>query len=120
MGPLDSETGKTAVAEVSPAEARMLVLTRNAVLLDVREPNEWDAGHAPDARHVPLGFLHAEQVPADRVVVAVCRSGNRSGKAALALARTGVDVRNMSGGMKAWQSAGLPVVRDGGGAGSVA
>jgi rhodanese-related sulfurtransferase len=89
------------------------------VLLDVREPEEWAAGHAPGALHVPLGELDADRIGRGEVV-AVCRSGNRSGRAAVALERAGVPVRNMTGGMQAWAEAGLPVVTADGGAGTVA
>ena len=75
-----------------------------ALLLDVREADEWDAGHAPAATHLPL---------------AVCRSGNRSGRATEALVAAGYDVVNMAGGMKEWAAAGLPVVTDGGTPGTV-
>jgi len=85
------------------------------LLLDVREDDEWAAGHAPDALHLPLSALDPAAVPTDRHVVAVCRSGNRSGQAAIALAAAGVDVVNMTGGMKAWDDAGLPM-RSGDGA----
>jgi rhodanese-related sulfurtransferase len=105
---------------IGPAEVTRLINSNDAVLLDVREPREWDAGHAPGAQPLPLGSLHPDHVPAGRIVVAVCRSGNRSRTAADALARAGLEVRNMAGGMQAWQSAGLPVVRDGGGPGTVA
>lgn len=89
------------------------------VLLDVREPNEWAAGHAPGARHISLGDLDPSALDAGVAVIAICRSGNRSGKAADALAAAGFRVRNMSGGMNAWQQQGLPVVRDDGSAGTI-
>ena len=90
------------------------------LLLDVREDDEWEAGHAPAAQHMPLGSLDPGAVPTDRPVVAVCRSGNRSGKAAVLLAAAGVDVVNMTGGMTAWNAAGLPVVDAQGRPGQVA
>lgn len=89
------------------------------VLLDVREPGEWAAGHAPGALHVPLGDLDSDRIAGDEVVT-VCRSGARSARAAAALAQAGVQVRNMVGGMQAWAEAGLPVVAPDGGAGTVA
>ena len=86
---------------------------RGAVLVDVREDDEWIAGHSPDAVHVPLGGVgEAVSRFAGQQVLTVCRSGTRSGRAADALAAAGVDVRNVSGGMSAWVSAGLSVVRD--------
>ena len=82
----------------------------DVVFLDVREQLEWDAGHIEGAVHVPMGQLRdrLDEVPADRAVVAVCRSGNRSGVVTQALRGVGYDVVNMAGGMQAWAAAGLP------------
>lgn len=106
-------------ADVDVTEAHRLVQD-GAVLLDVREPGEWAAGHAPQAVHMPLGSLDPSALPSDRAVVAVCRSGGRSAQATEALLAAGLDVRNLSGGMTAWSSAGMPVVRDDGQPGTVA
>ncbi len=93
---------------------------RDAVLVDVREDDEWTAGHAPDAVHVPLGGLgEAVSRFAGHQVLTVCRRGARSGRAAATLAAAGVDAHNVSGGMSAWASAGLPIVRDDGSPGRV-
>lgn len=105
--------------DVDTHEAERLAADGAVLLLDVREPEEWDAGHAPGAVHVPLGDLDPATVPTDRPVVAVCRSGNRSGKAAAALGAAGLQVHNMAGGMNAWAAAGQPVVRDDGTSGTV-
>jgi rhodanese-related sulfurtransferase len=75
---------------------------RGQVLLDVREDDEWNSGHAPDAVHRPLGLLSPTSVPNDRPIIAVCRSGQRSGRATQALTAAGYDVRNLDGGMHAW------------------
>lgn len=109
-----------AATDVDPAEAARRVERGDVLLLDVREPDEWSAGHAPDAVHVPLGQLDPGRLPQGRPVVAVCRSGNRSGKAALQLRAAGVEVHNLTGGMKAWAAAGLPVTTDDGRSGTVA
>jgi rhodanese-related sulfurtransferase len=91
------------------------------VLLDVREPDEWAAGHAPGAIHVPLSEVGTSAVRfAGQEVLTVCRSGGRSAKAAEALARAGVAVRNVAGGMTAWAAGGLPVQADSGAPGTVA
>jgi rhodanese-related sulfurtransferase len=91
------------------------------VLVDVREGDEWAAGHAPGAVHVPLGEVSNAASRFDgQQVLTVCRSGGRSAKAAEILEGVGVDVRNVAGGMPAWAEAGLPVVRDGGAVGAVA
>lgn len=105
---------------VTPAEATTL-LERGAILLDVREDHEWRAGHAPKARHIPLGRLATGQreLPAGRPIVTVCRSGGRSARAAGLLASSGREVANLRGGMSAWAASGLPVVAKGGAPGRV-
>ena len=110
----------TPVSDVDPAKAARLADTGQVLLLDVREHGEWDSGHAPQATHAPLGDLDPAAVPQDRPVIAVCRSGNRSGHAAQALSAAGVDVRNLAGGMTAWAAQGLPVVRADGAPGEIA
>src|SRR5438034_5169686 len=72
-----------------------------ALLVDVREADEWRAGHATGARHVPLGTLpqHLSELPRDRDLLLICRSGNRSGAACGMLARHGFDrAFNVTGG----------------------
>jgi rhodanese-related sulfurtransferase len=90
-------------------------------LLDVREQDEWDAGHIEGAQHIPLGQLGARlaEVPREQVVVAVCRSGSRSDRAAKGLRGQGFDAENLEGGVTAWSRAGLPLVARGGGPGRV-
>jgi rhodanese-related sulfurtransferase len=80
-----------------------------AVLLDVREDDEWAEAHAPGAVHVPMGRLSLATLPAGRPVYCICRSGSRSGRVVAALAEAGIDARNVEGGMQAWIAAGLPV-----------
>lgn len=96
-------------------------LTRNGshLLLDVREDDEWAAGHAPQARHVPLSQVRTASLPTDRPIVAVCRSGKRSSKAVKALTARGLDAINLTGGMTAWKKAGLEVTSSGGAPGDV-
>jgi rhodanese-related sulfurtransferase len=83
-----------------------------AFVLDVRELHEWEAGHAPDAVHIPLGDLASRsgELPTDRVIVAVCKAGGRSARATLFLRERGFDVHNYDGGMHAWAQAGGPMV----------
>ena len=90
-------------------------------LLDVREQDEWDAGHIEGAQHIPLGQLGARlaEVPKEQVVVAVCRSGSRSDRAAKGLRLSGFEAENLDGGVTAWSRAGLPLVAKGGGPGRV-
>ncbi|MGW2874214.1 rhodanese-like domain-containing protein [Kitasatospora sp. NPDC001225] len=107
----------------TPAEAHELARTGTAVLLDVREAAEFAAGHAPGALHQPLiGLAAGVPLPAEaagRTVLAICRSGNRSQRAAELLAQRGVEALNVVGGMGAWALAGLPVTTPDGGAGHV-
>ena len=80
-----------------------------AYLLDVRELDEWAAGHAPDAHHLPMMEVPARmaEVPTDAEVVVVCRSGGRSGQVTSYLMGNGWDnVRNLDGGMQSWAAAG--------------
>jgi rhodanese-related sulfurtransferase len=100
------------IRQIDPTES--VRLAAGAGLLDVGEPDEWAAGHAADARYIPLGELCPHELPRDRVVVAGCLVGGRSGKAAAALAAAGVDVRNIAGGTNALAAAGLAVTRDDG------
>ncbi len=85
-------------------------------LLDVREDDEWTAGHAPGAVHIPLGQLggQADQVPKDQPVYVICRAGGRSARAAQVLGANGWDVTNVSDGMQGWESAGRPMVSESG------
>ena len=85
---------------------------RGALLVDVREPDEWQAEHAIGAQHLPLGSLprHIEALPRDRDLLLICRSGNRSGRAVALLSQHGFGrAFNVTGGMQAWARAGLPV-----------
>jgi rhodanese-related sulfurtransferase len=90
-------------------------------LLDVREQDEWDAGHIDGSQHIPLGQLatRLDEVPRDRTVVAVCRSGSRSDRAAKGLRSRGYLAENLDGGVTAWSRAGLPLVAASGGPGRV-
>jgi rhodanese-related sulfurtransferase len=99
------------IPEVEVDEAARMV-EEGAWLLDVREPAEWDAGHSPLAAWIPLGELgtRLDEVPTDRTVAIICRSGGRSAAATEALRSTGVDAVNVAGGMKAWAGEGLDVV----------
>ncbi len=81
-------------------------------LLDVREDDEWTAGHIDGAQHIPLGELAARvgELPKERTIVAVCRSGGRSEAAVRGLRRFGYQAENLDGGVNAWDRAKLPLV----------
>jgi rhodanese-related sulfurtransferase len=100
-----------AVPEVISAE-----LPAGAFLLDVREDDEWTAGHAPDAVHVRLGELGARvgELPRDRAVYVICRTGNRSAYAAQALGGVGLNAINVADGMTGWAVAGRPMISEDG------
>jgi rhodanese-related sulfurtransferase len=108
------------IEEVGPLEAARMI-NEGAYLLDVREPNEWEGGHAPSAHHIPLGDLaeRHHEVPEDAVVICVCRGGGRSARAAGAFIEAGYRAINLAGGMRAWAAADLPVELDNGSAGEV-
>lgn len=99
------------VVDVQEASRRQAA---GAALIDVRQPDEWRQGHAPGATLIPLGSLgdRLSELPRDRDVLLICRSGNRSRTAQCQLLQLGYErVFNVSGGMNAWTSAGLPVQR---------
>jgi rhodanese-related sulfurtransferase len=105
--------------DVDVTEAHRAALADEVLLLDVREDDEWAAGRAPGALHVPMQSLRQDTLPRDRPVYALCRVGGRSAAVAEALASIGYDVANVTGGMQAWAATGLPVVRDEGAPGTV-
>jgi rhodanese-related sulfurtransferase len=85
-------------------------------LLDVREDDEWRAGHAPGALHIPMSDFVArygeltEAAPQDGRVHVICRSGGRSAQVTMYLAQQGIDAVNVDGGMGAWEATGRQVV----------
>ena len=91
-------------------------------VVDVRFPNEWEAGHIEAAVHIPQDYVYErlDELDRSRPVVTVCRSGSRSAEAAEELTGEGFDVRNLDGGMQAWAAAGLPFVAADGSQGTVA
>lgn len=86
-----------------------------AFLLDVREPEEWRAGHQMGAVHVPMGDVIADHpdLPRDRPIYVICRSGGRSAAITEALGAWGYDAINVAGGMQAWSIDRPPVGADG-------
>jgi rhodanese-related sulfurtransferase len=102
--------------EISVQDADALLRDGGAILVDVREPHEWDAGRIPGARHVELEHLasQADSIPRDRPVIFQCRLGIRSAMATKAFRASGYDALSMAGGIQAWQEAGLPLEPAGG------
>jgi rhodanese-related sulfurtransferase len=91
-------------------------LPADAVILDVREDDEWAAGHVEGATHVPLGEVPQRlgELPDADPLYIICRSGNRSGRAVAWLGQQGIESVNVAGGMRAWAAAGRPMVADSG------
>ena len=91
-------------------------LPAGVFLLDVREDDEWTAGHAPDAVHVRLGELGARtgELHRDREVYVICRSGSRSAYAAQSLTAGGLNAVNVADGMTGWAVAGRPMISEDG------
>jgi len=87
-------------------------------LLDVREDDEWQAGHAEGALHIPISEFVArygeltEAAPQDGRVHVICRSGGRSAQVTQYLVQQGIDAVNIDGGMQTWAAVGRPVVDD--------
>ena len=93
------------------------------LILDVREPYEWDAGHIEESIHIPLAEVMAgreEGLDRGRPVLVVCKVGSRSELAALMLQARGFNAENLEGGTEAWVAAGLPLVASDGTPGKVA
>jgi rhodanese-related sulfurtransferase len=100
-------------ASVNTLQATRLI-NDGAVVLDVREPAEFAAGHLANSRNIPVGDLdkRVTDLPANKPVIVVCASGSRAARAASSLRKAGrTDVFCLDGGLSGWQQAGLPVVR---------
>lgn len=105
--------------DIDTADAVRELDRSRAVLVDVREQEEWIAGHAPCALHLPLGRLVPTALAGDRLIITVCRSGRRADQASSMLRAAGLRSARLTGGMVAWREAGLPVITDAGMAGTV-
>ena len=84
-----------------------------APVIDVRQPDEYEAGHVPGARLIPLNEVPTRmgEVPADGTVYVICQTGGRSARATEFLRAQGIDARNVAGGTKAWVESGRAVAR---------
>jgi rhodanese-related sulfurtransferase len=103
-------------------EVPAVAVPDEAWLLDVREDDEWAAGHVSGATHIPLGQLGARtaELPPDAEIYVICRTGMRSARATQALNGAGWQALNVAGGMRDWVAAGRPMVSDSGAAPFVA
>jgi rhodanese-related sulfurtransferase len=114
-----------AMDEVEVAQAQIAdvpsTLDGPVILLDVREDDEWQRGHAPGAQHIPMGQVPSRIAEIDRnaQLFVVCQAGGRSQRVAQYLARNGYAPANVAGGMLAWAAAGRPVVTDDGATGVI-
>jgi len=104
---------KKSITEISPQDAAAKLNSDEAVIVDVRDKDEWDEGHIPGALHMSRGTIELdieEKVPdPNAMIICHCGGGGRSALAAESLQKMGYkNVRSMAGGFKAWKAAGLP------------
>ncbi len=104
---------KKNITEISPNETAAEAKSGAAVIIDVREKDEWDEEHIPDAIHLSRGTVELEieeRIPdTDAMIICHCGGGGRSALAAESLQKMGyTNVRSMAGGFKAWKAAALP------------
>ncbi|HEX2913833.1 MAG TPA: rhodanese-like domain-containing protein [Chloroflexia bacterium] len=107
-----SGRGQAGFKEITPAEAKKMYDTGEAVLIDVREPVEFSEVRAEGAKLIPLGSLEQRlhELPSDKDILMICRSGGRSAMACQIAARAGHSrLYNVSGGTIAWYQSRLPV-----------
>ena len=107
---------KKHVTEISPQDAATKSKSSEALIVDVRDKDEWDEGHIPGAMHMSRGTIEfdiEEKVPdPNAMIICHCGGGGRSALTAEALQKMGYkNVRSMAGGLRAWKAAGLPTTR---------
>jgi len=108
---------KKNIEEISPQDAASALKRGDTLLIDVRDPDEWQQGHIPGAKNFSRGTveLEIEEAAPDlsTPIITHCGGGGRSALAAESLQRMGYkNVKSMGGGFKAWKAAGLPATRD--------
>ena len=105
----------TQIPEITIDEVDDL-LGQGYVLLDVREVDEWNAGHAEVAINIPLSELieRQDEIDPDAQILVTCKAGGRSAKATEAMRSWGIDATNLAGGMLAWEAAQRSMVSDDG------
>ena len=107
---------KKQIAEISPQDAATKLNAGQAVIIDVRDKDEWDEGHIPGATHMSRGTIELdieEKVPdPNAMIICHCGGGGRSALAAESLQKMGYkNIRSMAGGFKAWKAANLPTMK---------
>lgn len=100
--------------ELTVSDLKAKLDSAEIVLIDVREQDEWDAGHIASAKHNPMSAFELPSIPADKEIWLVCRSGNRSGRVGQFLEQNGINAVNVLGGMKAWEQAGFDMESESG------
>ena len=97
--------------DLEPQRVKEILAADEAVLVDVREPYEWEAGRVSGSKHIELERLagRADELPKDKPVIFQCRVGRRSALATDAFRAVGFDAYNMRGGIEAWANEGLPM-----------
>jgi phage shock protein E len=108
---------KRNVTEISAADARKQLEAGDAILIDVREENDWRQGHAKGATHLSRGVIELEieeQIPdVTKPIICYCGGGSRSALVAESLQKMGYqNVRSIAGGLRAWKEAGLPMAKE--------
>ena len=96
--------------EITPQSAFEEISSGRAVCIDVRESYEWEAGHAENVFWNPMSAFDINALPSEVPLIFICRSGSRSHQVATAVAAKMENVSNITGGMKAWNEAGLAMV----------
>ncbi len=116
------EEARARIEVTTPSEIAHAVSSGEVLFLDIREPEEWQAAHVPEAVHIPRGMLELRADPASQYydarlgtvvpIVVSCAAGGRGALATALLVDMGYEgVRNLEGGMNAWEEAGHPVER---------
>jgi rhodanese-related sulfurtransferase len=107
---------KKHITEISPQDAAANLNSGDAIVVDVRDKDEWDEGHIPGATHMSRGTIELEVEERisdpDTMIICHCGGGGRSALAAETLQKMGYkNVRSMAGGLRAWKAAGLPTTK---------
>jgi rhodanese-related sulfurtransferase len=102
--------------DLDPPEAARRHAAGELILVDVREPYEWEAGHVPGSSHIEMERVASEagEIPRDQPVAFICLGGVRSGMVTQAFRAAGYEAFNVKGGFASWVALGLPVEPEGG------